>query len=80
MNIYLEEVAASTFMSDIGSEARTMILMAMESFPLVLQLSVQFSDYQFPEKTWNLLFKQQGLGAAMTGPDGSDGSKRPSKR
>ena len=54
MNIYLEEVAASTFMSDIGSEARTMILMAMESYPLVLQLGAQFSDYQFSEKTWTL--------------------------
>ena len=57
MDIYLQEVAASTFMTDIPT-----ILTAMENFESVLQLSVKFFNSGFPEKAWNLLFKQHAVG------------------
>ena len=51
MSIYLQEVAASTFMTDISPEARSKILFAMETetFPLVLQCCAKFSELEFPE-------------------------------
>lgn len=37
--------------------ARTLILLAMESFPEVLAMSVRFSEAKIHEKAWSLLFK-----------------------
>ena len=77
MDIYLQEVAASTFLTDIDPEARMMILTAMESFPSILEMSVKFFNARFPEKAWNLLFKLGPHGVESTGQTGGMDSKMP---
>lgn len=73
MDIYLQEVAASTFMTDIPEGPRNAILTAMEAFPQVLEMSASFFANSFPEKAWNLLFKQSAPGVTTTGQEGKMG-------
>ena len=73
MDIHLQEVAASTFMTDIAPEARASILTAVEVFPLILEDSVRFSESRFPETAWNLLFKKQAAEVTLTGTKGKMG-------
>ena len=67
MEIYLQEVAASTFLTDIDPEAKKKILFAMRQFPEVLRMSMRFSSSRFPEKAWNVFFKQEPRGDSMPG-------------
>ena len=51
-------------MIEISAEhARSLILTAVEQFPIVLQQSGFFLENRFPEKVWNLMFKHAALGA-----------------
>jgi len=59
--------AASTFLTDIGPEAKRKILFAMQQFAEVLQLSIKFPSSRFPEKAWNFFFKQEPRGDSMPG-------------
>ena len=77
MDIYLQEVAASTFMTDLDPSARTTILTAMEQFPSVLQMSVRFFNSHFPETAWNLLFKHGPFSVDPTGQLGKMGFEWP---
>ena len=77
MNIYLQEVAASTFMNDIDPSARATILTAMEHFSAVRQMSVSFAEAKIPEKAWNILFRQMPQGVDSTGQVGRMGANRP---
>jgi hypothetical protein len=70
MDIYLQEVAATTFLTDIPAEVRYNILLAMENFPAILEMSWGFFQAKFPEKAWNLLFKHQPCGVETTGQRG----------
>ena len=75
MDIYLQEVAAATFMTDIPDSSRQLILTAMEAFTTVLQESIRFFNARFPEKVWNLLFQQQAHEVTSTGSEGQTGAK-----
>ena len=77
MEVYLQEVAASTFLTDLDEKTRQTILLAMEQFPQVLTTSVKFFESRFPEKAWNLLFRQMPLGVFKTGQLGEMGAKVP---
>ena len=70
MEVYLQEVAASTFMTDLDPTTRETILQAMAEFPQILQTSVRFASAHFPEKVWNLLFKQVDQSVESTGQAG----------
>ena len=77
MSSYLREVAASTFMTDISEEARSLILLALESFPEALRQSAKIAEPNFPEKAWYVLSKHEPQGVASTGSDGQIGYRRP---
>ena len=47
MEIYLQEVASSTFLTDIDPEAKKKILLAMGQFPAVLRMSARLSEARF---------------------------------
>ena len=70
MNIYLQEVAASTFMTDLPPAAREAILVAMESFNEVLETSFRYAEAKIPEKAWYVLFQHGTEGVATTGSSG----------
>lgn len=63
MQVYLQEVSASTFMNDVGEIAKGRILQAMNLFPEVLQRACSFYAWKYPEKTWHWFF-QHGLTSA----------------
>ena len=80
MDIYLQEVSASTFLTDIDAQTRDRILTAMQHFLDILQISKGFHDARFPEKVWNLLFKYQPFGVESTGQRGKVDAQVPFER
>ena len=76
MDIYLQEVSATTFLTECSNEAQHKILTAMESFPVVLQESGRFFESEIPEKVWNFLFKHAAQGVETTEGIGRDGSTK----
>ena len=68
MEVYLQEVAASTFMTDLDPTTRETILQAMAEFLQIFQISVRFASAHF--KVWNLLFKQVDQSVESTGQAG----------
>ena len=74
MEIYLQEVASSTFLTDIDPEAKKKILLAMGQFPAVLRMSARLSEARF---TWNFFVKQEPRGVAAAGQMGGMGVKKP---
>ena len=76
MEVYLQEVASSTFMTDISTEAKQKVLQAMGHFADVLQMSIRLSEAMFPERTWNFFFQQEPRGVAATVQMGGNGGIR----
>ena len=74
-DIYLQEVAASMFMTDISDESGQMILTANEQLTTILQMSAGFAASWFSEKVWYLLFRQHANGVQAIGTDGRSGNK-----
>ena len=57
MEIYIQEVMALTYMTDIGEEAKTLVLSAMSHFLELLALALKFSSLHLPPATWAFLIK-----------------------
>ena len=75
METYLQEVASSTFMTDIPSSSRSLILLAMEQFLPLLQAGLQLAEFKIPERAWCFLFQHNGLGVTQTEHAGRTGDK-----
>ena len=56
MEIYIQEVMASTFMTDIDDNCRLKVLSAMELFLEVLSTAIRFHACGIPSATWVFLF------------------------
>lgn len=56
MEIYLQEVAAATYLNDLHTDAKSKVLQAMEIFPEVLEVAASFHRAQFPSTTWAWFF------------------------
>ena len=57
MEIYIQEVMSLTYMTDIGSEAKEKVLLAMSHFLEILASTLKFNSMHLPPATWGLLFK-----------------------
>lgn len=57
MNIYLQEVAASTYLNDVEPIAKQAVLSGMAIFCDVLQQAITYKNSQVPETVWNFLFR-----------------------
>eukprot|EP00438_Fugacium_kawagutii_P024536 Skav223316 [mRNA] locus=scaffold200:41903:46588:+ [translate_table: standard] len=79
MEVYLQEVAASTFMTDIPEATRDAVLLAMENFIPILQMSFAYAASKIPERTWQFLFTQGPRGVDSTVQMGEMGSKSATK-
>eukprot|EP00438_Fugacium_kawagutii_P033656 Skav204053 [mRNA] locus=scaffold3:301963:308610:- [translate_table: standard] len=74
MEVYLQEVSASTYMNDVGEDAKARILQAMDLFTEVLTMAQSFHSWCYPEKTWHWFF-QHGLSSASKPAMGSGARK-----
>ena len=59
MDIYLQEVSATTYLNDISAEAKDVILQAYHLFPSMLIQVLKFDRCCIPEATWYFLFTQE---------------------
>ena len=59
MDIYLQEVSATTYMNDISPEAKKLVLSAFDFFPIVFKQVLKFDRCCIPEATWYFLFTQE---------------------
>lgn len=59
MDIYLQEVSATTYLNDISAEAKDVILQAYHLFPSMLIQVSKFDRCCIPEATWYFLFTQE---------------------
>ena len=57
MSIYLQEVAASTYLNDVSFEAKQAVLSGVFIFDEVLQKAITFRNSQVPETAWSFLFQ-----------------------
>ena len=53
---YIQEVMASTFMTDIDDDSRTKVLKAMDLFLEILSRAIKFHACRIPQPTWVFLF------------------------
>ena len=60
MEMYLQEVAASTYLSDVSSIARANVLLALQNFPELMSQIRKFVACKIPETTWYFLLFPQG--------------------
>ena len=51
----------------------------MRQLPEVLRMSIQFSSSRFPEKAWNVFFKQEPRGDSMPGQVGRTDATNPNE-
>ena len=58
MECYLQEVAATTYMTDISENARQNVLQAVEIFPKLLGRALRFNSNAIPSSTWYFLFSK----------------------
>ena len=56
MEIYIQEVMASTFMTDIDEACRNKVLKAMDLFLEILSEAIKFHACHIPQSTWVFLF------------------------
>ena len=56
MEIYIQEVMASTFMTDIDEACRSKVLKAMNLFLEILSEAIKFHACHIPQSTWVFLF------------------------
>ena len=57
MSIYLQEVAASTYLNDVLPEAKNAVLSGHAIFDEVLQKAITYRNSRVPETTWAYLFQ-----------------------
>ena len=68
MEVYLQEISASTFLNDVSTTAKTKTLQAMHVFPEMLQKVEAFYRSRIPEATWFfLLHKAYGKQPCQVG-------------
>ena len=60
MEMYLQEVAASTYLNDVSDEARENVLLTLRNFPELMRRVLQFNANLIPESTWYYLLYPQG--------------------
>ena len=60
MEMYLQEVAASTYLNDVSSIARENVLLALRNFPELMSQIRKFVACKIPETTWYFLLYPQG--------------------
>eukprot|EP00438_Fugacium_kawagutii_P029195 Skav203076 [mRNA] locus=scaffold2182:29521:36002:+ [translate_table: standard] len=56
MEVYLQEVGAASYLSDLSKDVRQHILTAMEMFPEVLVAAQRFTTFHIPSATWTWFF------------------------
>ena len=61
MTIYLQEVAASTYLNDVKPIAKEAVLSGMKIFCEVLQKAFTYKNSRVPETAWNLLFRANSM-------------------
>ena len=59
MEIYLQEVMASTYLNQISEESKQKILLGMKTFPQLLAEVIRLDACQIPATTWYFLLRQQ---------------------
>ena len=57
MEIYIQEVMSLTYMTDIGEEAKDLVLTAMSHFLELLRTALKFNAFHLPPSTWAFLLK-----------------------
>lgn len=55
MECYLQEVASSTYLTDIDEKSRVLVLHAMQIFPWILSKVIQFHAFSIPSSSWYFL-------------------------
>jgi len=60
MEMYLQEVAASTYLNDVSNIARRNVLLALQNFPELMSQIRKFDACKIPESTWYFLLYPQG--------------------
>ena len=65
MEMYLQEVAASTYLNDISQNSKLLIQEAMGFFLECLSAVESYEANYFPPSAWNFLFQQGGLAATQ---------------
>ena len=75
MEMYLQEVAASTYMNEITKAAKENVLLALRNFPELMTRVVQFDAFMIPETTWYFLLYPQ-CGKHPNGRGGKSGSMK----
>ena len=58
MEIYIQELFASTFLMSLDPDVRNNILYLAKCFPLLLQQSLQFHRAGIPQTAWRFLYSQ----------------------
>ena len=59
MEIYLQEVAASTYINQIGEQAKANVLMGLRIFPILLVKVRHFHKCKIPASIWYFLLSQE---------------------
>ena len=59
MEVYLQEVMASTYLNQISELSKQKIMLGMKIFPQLLAKALKFDACQIPATTWYFLFRQQ---------------------
>ena len=59
MEIYLQEVAASTYLNQISGQAKANVLMGLRIFPILLAKVRHFYRCKIPATTWYFLLSQE---------------------
>ena len=57
IEIYLQEVAAETYINDLGDDVKNQVFEAMELFPEILCTAFRYAASSFPSATWQFFFK-----------------------
>lgn len=56
MEIYIQEVMASAFMTDIDDDCRTKVLKAMDLFLEILSRAIKYHASRIPQPMWVFWF------------------------
>ncbi len=70
METYLQEVTSATYMNEISTTARKLVILGCKIFPELLQKAMYLNGVQIPEQTWFFLFscghlRQQAKGGKV---------------